>query len=330
MKIEYLKEMQTWLEINGEIKHGVNDLAIKEVEKEYGVSFPVAYKEFLYLNGQNFSPVNYENCEFNWCRENIWPNEKSWLAQECLEITRPYWVLGESRGSITFFYLDEGNDPTVWRCDYKGRMQYKDWLWKITDSFNEYVDSLIEYYEKDNGYSPYSRFCLNLDSAVRRLLQLEKKPQWLMDIKYLKKAEEYVRKNFPLRIGKVSEDKILELEAKWNVKFPKAFKEMLYLSGGHFEPIHFGLEYLEENVWPNEKSWLSEKGMELEKPYWVIGEDQGIDFFYLDEGDNPPVWRCDWETKAMFEDRIWKASDSLSNYIKLGIKIYEENKHTYE
>ncbi|MGB6093433.1 MAG: SMI1/KNR4 family protein [Moheibacter sp.] len=114
-----------------------------------------------------------------------------------------------------------------------------------------------------------------------------------MNIQYLIKMQ-----NTP-KIGHfenngISESEIEQLEIKMGVKFPKAYKEFLYL-GGEYESIlqswnrgFENLEFMQEDA----QKTIQEVGLTL-RPFWCFAEYDSADsflFFFLDEGDNPAVY----------------------------------------
>lgn len=148
-----------------------------------------------------------------------------------------------------------------------------------------------------------------------------------MTIQYLTSTKKWLDQNKKLAIG-LKEADISALEQEYNVTLPKAYKEFLYLGGKCFLPIiaiNYELNWLKERILPNEKAWLSEFNIDLKRPYWVFGDDEGaIIFFYLDEGDNPPVHVCEMEEKGHIDNWLRKVSKSFSEYIDFWIEHYKE------
>ena len=116
-----------------------------------------------------------------------------------------------------------------------------------------------------------------------------------MEIKYLTKLKETPRIG-SWEIEGISEEKIIDLENQLKIKLPLAFKEYLFLAG-EFENILTGwdrgfdnLDYYQEEVLAS----MQNVNLHL-KPFFVFatyGNDQAL-FFFLDEGDNPPVYAYD-------------------------------------
>ena len=163
-----------------------------------------------------------------------------------------------------------------------------------------------------------------------------------MEIQYLKlmQSTEVVRgeKNEP-----VKEEDIVALEAKIEKKFPKAYREFLFLGGdspnmmgnvniGFYDPgagDMFGMEVIQENV---NKTLIREdltiEGGEI----WAICDLDGgeqFHFFYFNDPDaedpeNPPVYGC-YPVFIEEDDPIKKKlADSFSEYIDKKIRTYSK------
>lgn len=133
-----------------------------------------------------------------------------------------------------------------------------------------------------------------------------------MKLTYLKQLEDYYNKNSKIsRIG-VSESKIEEFEQKYNLKFPKAYKEFLFLAGNRdsiLNPWERGFDYL-DLIQTNLKESMDDVNLHL-KPYFIFAEyggDQCL-FFFLDGGENPPIY-------AYYEDKIVDDKGEEVFYIK--------------
>ncbi len=112
-----------------------------------------------------------------------------------------------------------------------------------------------------------------------------------MEIQYLTKM-----KNNP-KIGRwenrgISEQKIEKLEQDFKIKFPQAYKEFLFL-GGEFQNCidwNTNYQYLDWTQ-TNLKESMDDVNLKL-TPNFIFADynrDQCL-FFFLDEGDNPPVY----------------------------------------
>ena len=114
-----------------------------------------------------------------------------------------------------------------------------------------------------------------------------------MEIEYLIKLKETPKIGNWKNEG-IPEIKIKELENNLKIKLPFAFKEYLFLAG-EFDNFLTGwnrgfenLEFMQEEA----KKTFQKEGLIL-KPFWCFAEYNHAEsslFFFLDEGDNPPVY----------------------------------------
>lgn len=142
-----------------------------------------------------------------------------------------------------------------------------------------------------------------------------------MELKYLKKLENYYNSNPKISKIGVPEQEIEKFEQKFNVKFPQAYKEFLSLAGnrdnilGDWNRGFEHIDWIQENL----KESMGNVNLHL-KPFFVFaeyGRNQAL-FFFLNEGENPPIY-------AYYEDKIEennknvfyiKFRDSFSEYIE--------------
>lgn len=132
-----------------------------------------------------------------------------------------------------------------------------------------------------------------------------------MNIQYLTKM-----KNTPVINGEtnrgISEQKIEKLEQEFNIKFPKAYKEFLFLGGEYQNCIddwntdYQYLDWMQANL----KESMDDIDLHL-KPHFIFAEynNNQCMFFFLDEGENPPVY-------AYYEDKIEDEAGKEVFYIK--------------
>lgn len=144
-----------------------------------------------------------------------------------------------------------------------------------------------------------------------------------MNIKYLKKLE----KNQAIDSSKmrgVSEAEIAASETKLGIEFPVSYKEFLYFAGkvsgglssqlmpdrGSLDELTEGYHYLQEH--------LSKINIKIERPIWAFSEMEGFAqcwFFYLDEGDDPPVWGLIYTDDPKDTSYIYPINDTFSDFI---------------
>ena len=118
-----------------------------------------------------------------------------------------------------------------------------------------------------------------------------------MNLKYLENLEKNKKIGHD-KIRGVKEAEILETEKRLKIKFPLAYREFLSLAGKYAGNLqladgHTSLEKLaNEKVLNNLKSSLEEANLKIERPFWVISEQDGFEqfyFFYLDEETENPI-----------------------------------------
>jgi hypothetical protein len=120
-----------------------------------------------------------------------------------------------------------------------------------------------------------------------------------MIFKYLKKVENNKKIGFD-KIKGVKESEILKVEKRLKIKFPLAYKEFLLLAGDYPGNLQLAdgatsLEQLsKENYIAYMNKALLTANLKIERPFWVISEQDGFQqfyFFYLDEEtENPMVY----------------------------------------
>ncbi|WP_298426869.1 SMI1/KNR4 family protein [uncultured Kordia sp.] len=127
----------------------------------------------------------------------------------------------------------------------------------------------------------------------------------------------------------VEESKITQMESKYEILFPLAYREFLIFSGlksAAIAPGHM-FEFLEEKQKEAQKLLKNFKLNHLiKKPFWVIATDaNAFWYFHLDEGDNPPVYRLDCEYYEEYPDKysFGKIAETFQAWIEKGIEYYE-------
>ncbi|HFK5574447.1 SMI1/KNR4 family protein [Elizabethkingia anophelis] len=147
MEIKYLKKMKDTPKIGQWVNRGISEQKIEKLEQEFNISFPQAYKEFLYLGGDFQNCVEWStNYEYlDWRQDNI----KESMASVNLHL-KPFFAFADFEGhNCLFFFLGDGDNPPVYGYDEskiytndKGEEVY----YKRTDnSFSECIDSFVNY-----------------------------------------------------------------------------------------------------------------------------------------------------------------------------------------
>ena len=146
-------------------------------------------------------------------------------------------------------------------------------------------------------------------------------------------TKEWIKKhNEGFALG-IPEEEIKQLEQKYHITLPKAYKEFLALTGQYFEPIRtlgHEFEYLDE-IQSLARENLKEFDLEhlMPKRWWVIAEADGSEVIWyidLDQGDDPPVYGLNMVDYSETKDPQWykKITDSFSEWIEKRIRIYRE------
>jgi len=109
MQIEYLTQMKNTPIIKGDENRGISEQEIEKLEQNFGIEFPKAYKEFLFLGGK------YQNCIDDWDTDYLYldwtqKNIKENMIGINLQL-KPFFAFAEYNGDFFFFFLDEGEPP---------------------------------------------------------------------------------------------------------------------------------------------------------------------------------------------------------------------------
>lgn len=149
-----------------------------------------------------------------------------------------------------------------------------------------------------------------------------------LEIEYLKNVKAFMDKQKWSQANHgVNESKINELEDKLGKKFPKAYREFLWLAGKEFSPFKESheLDYIIENkINETAPEVFKKHGIKLPKnDYWIFAEENAVmSFFYFDEGDNPPVYRCEYEYNDGVHDYLRKTHNTLTEFMQHWIDYY--------
>lgn len=159
MEINYLKKMGETPRIGDRINKGVTEEMIANLEAKLNITFPIAYREFLFLGGR-YNNILAMDGGFYKRGENrqYYIEEQQQLAVEQLhemgyKIEKPFWVIADldSCEQFHYFHFDEGDNPPVYfYCSYMPQNDNTDKPAheKIANSFSEYIDKRIDYRKK--------------------------------------------------------------------------------------------------------------------------------------------------------------------------------------
>lgn len=159
MDVEYMKKMQKNPRILGRQNEGATEEMIAELEAKLNVSFPVSYREFLLLGGQDNNFLGMDGGFYKSKEDEIYYIEEqqqlaaAQLSEMGYKIDKPFWVIADLDGceQFHFFHFDEGDNPPVYfYCSYMPQPDNSDKPEhrKISNSFTKYVDRMIEHTKK--------------------------------------------------------------------------------------------------------------------------------------------------------------------------------------
>lgn len=151
-----------------------------------------------------------------------------------------------------------------------------------------------------------------------------------MKIEILKGLENYpgkgLEKNEPLVINE-----ILELEQLYNQgnPFPKALRELLFLAGRDCNVLDYGWHDTQQEIQEEAREWLTERGLSISRPFFVIdvynGGEQFL-FIYLDENLEDPevqdayLFPLDWRQWIVSSE--YKLSEFINSRLDDLLKGY--------
>lgn len=147
MKLEYLKNLENIHTSNKRIsKIGVSEIDISLLEEKLNLSFPKAYKEFLFIAGNRDGILGDWNRGFD-NLELIQEEAEESFVRVGLDLTNFFAFAEYARDQFIFFFLDEGENPPVYmfaeekfhKNDQGEYVYYK----KTDTSFSECIDSFI-------------------------------------------------------------------------------------------------------------------------------------------------------------------------------------------
>ncbi|MCS4304399.1 SMI1/KNR4 family protein [Chryseobacterium sp. BIGb0232] len=150
MTIEYLKKLQATPKIGIWKIRGVSENEIKKVEEKFNIQFPLAYSEFLFLAGEScgalpiMDTADLETISSDWHYEIMQEEIRETGLHHTL--IRPFWLFAESNGceQFYFFYLDEGNNPTVYLADYSITDDNKKDIKSLKVNFSTFIEKKID------------------------------------------------------------------------------------------------------------------------------------------------------------------------------------------
>lgn len=141
MYIHYLKSIESWIHRNPSKSKGIPESQISSLETKIGKTLPQAYKEFLYLAGQNFYPIMRIGYSIEWLEKEVWPNEKKWFKEGNIQLEKDHLVIAEGEGAAYFFYFDEGDNPPLYIIEFDYyEDDPNDALRKLHANFSDFIE----------------------------------------------------------------------------------------------------------------------------------------------------------------------------------------------
>ncbi|CDN73746.1 SMI1/KNR4 family protein [Elizabethkingia anophelis] len=146
MEIKYLKKMKDTPKIGQWVNRGISEQEIAKLEQEFNISFPQAYKEFLYLGGDFQNCVEWStNYEYlDWRQDNI----KDSMSNVNLHLKSFFVFVVYGNDQCLFFFLKDGENPPIYvyaedkfHQNEKGEFVY---YVKQDNFFTEYIDRCID------------------------------------------------------------------------------------------------------------------------------------------------------------------------------------------
>ncbi len=160
MEIVYLKKYEQYKEngIGNAIKRfgvprGLSEAEILQMELEMnnGLPFPKAYKEFLFLGGED-ATIQISNYGKNTPKGAEY--YRNGLKKRKVNITRPFAIVNIFEESGTFIYLDEGDNPRPKNCSLHEAYDSDDdeIIWNTPyKTFSEMIDKRVYLAENNLG-----------------------------------------------------------------------------------------------------------------------------------------------------------------------------------
>lgn len=148
MKLEYLKNLENIHTSNKRIsKIGVSEIDISLLEEKLNLSFPKAYKEFLFIAGNRDGILGDWNRGFD-NLEGIQEEAEESFNNVGLGL-RNFFAFAEYGGDqFLFFFLNEGDNPPVYAYDemkiHKDEYGNPSYYKKTKPSFTDFIEKHID------------------------------------------------------------------------------------------------------------------------------------------------------------------------------------------
>lgn len=145
--MHYQTKLEQWAKKNQNCL-GTKEQDIALVEQEFNIVFPQAYREFLLIAGEQFSPYSLLGFKDWIIRKKINNHAKEWLDEYNIELDGNYWVIAEEDGALIYFFLNGDENPKVYICEMENKDDFDDWHRIVTNTFSEFIEDQIDHYKK--------------------------------------------------------------------------------------------------------------------------------------------------------------------------------------
>ncbi|SDI48540.1 SMI1 / KNR4 family (SUKH-1) [Chryseobacterium taeanense] len=145
MQIEYLTKMKNTPKIGSWENRGISEQEIEKLEQKFNVTFPKAYKEFLFLGGEFQNAIDWDTITeyLDWTQENI----KESMDEVNLDL-KPFFAFANYGNDQCLFFFVEGENPPIYiyaedkfHKNEKGEYVYYK---KVFNSFSDFIDKSID------------------------------------------------------------------------------------------------------------------------------------------------------------------------------------------
>ena len=154
MTTQYMQKLEIAIEKYPKRSTPMTTAETTAIEEQFDIELPVAYKEYLTLTGKYSSMIKL----VSWS-EHLPENQKrakQLLKEYQLEklIKKDFWVVADFDDAFFYIHLDEGDNPPVYRldCENYGDMRDEYTFGKIAETFEEWINKKIEFWENEQKY----------------------------------------------------------------------------------------------------------------------------------------------------------------------------------
>jgi len=148
MEIQYLNNLKDNPVIYEDRIEGISEEQIITYEQNLRVTFPLAYREFLFLAGKYHGELTL--LEGTSSIEKLVNSDfqkyfkKEYIDLFNVNIKRPHWIFSTGSQAFYFFYLDESiEDPKVYLVQLEGKGEHE--IIPSVDTFSEFINGVVDY-----------------------------------------------------------------------------------------------------------------------------------------------------------------------------------------